>query len=186
MERTPKQPQDRHAVPQTVPRDDFEAVVARIKEPYRAMMVLQRALGMRPGEVCRLRFGDVRLDTGELVTPRDGKTGERRLYFDANGRCAHALRDWIAIRPGGPFMFGDGQPIRVNTYHVAITRWCERLGVAAFKPYALRHTYACEMMDSGQPIASISAALGHKNVLTTCAFYLHPNPDIMRRMNAGR
>lgn len=176
----------RKAVPQVVRRDHYEAVIAAIREPYRTMMMLQYAVGLRPGEACRMRLCDLSVETGDLITPRDGKTGERRLYFDRRGPCADALRHWMTIRPHSPFLFGNGQPIRVNTYHITIERCCDRLGVPRFKPYALRHTYACDLMHQGEAIANISAALGHSSVLTTARYYLHADPDTMRRMNAGR
>lgn len=183
---TPKKKQQRNAVPQTVRRDHFDAVVGAIREPYRTMMALQWAVGLRPGEACRMRLMDLDLETGDLITPRDGKTGERRLAFDIEGLCSETLRAWMEKRRPGPYLFGGEKPIRVNTYHITIERCCDRIGVPRFKPYALRHTYATDLMNAGQPIASISAALGHRNVLTTCHYYLHSDPDIMRRMNAGR
>jgi integrase/recombinase XerC len=183
---TKKRARPRKAVPQTVRRDHYELLLAEIKDPYRTMMMLQYAVGLRPGEACRMRLADLSLDTGDLVTPRDGKTGERRLYFDPQGPAAVALRDWLDVRPPGPFLFGGSKAVRVNTYSVTVSRCCERLGIPHIKPYALRHTYACEMMDGGKPIASISEALGHTSVLTTARYYLHPNPDMMRKMNAGR
>jgi integrase len=41
-------------------------------------------------------------------------------------------------------------------------------------------------MHQREAIADIAAALGHRNVLTTAQYYLHSNPETMRRMNAGR
>ena len=176
----------RTAVPQTVRRDHFDAVVAAIREPYHTMMMLQWAVGLRPGEACRMRLTDLDLETGDLTTPRDGKTGERRLAFDTEGLCAETLRAWMEKRPPGPFLFGGEKPIRVNTYNVTLGRCCERLGIPRFKPYALRHTYATDLMHQREAIADIAAALGHKNVLTTAHYYLHADPATMRRMNAGR
>lgn len=116
----------RKAVVQTVRRDLFDTVVGAIKEPYRTMMLLQLAVGLRPGEACRMRAADLDLETGDLITPRDGKTGERRLCFDTQGTCADALRAWLGKRPAGPYLFGGSKPIRVNTYNVMLHRCCLR------------------------------------------------------------
>jgi integrase/recombinase XerC len=169
-----------------VRRGYFDAIVAAIIEPYKTMMLLQRAIGLRPGEACRMRVADVSIDTGDIITPRDGKSGERSLCFDTEAECAEALRSWMDRRPSGPYLFGGEKPIRVNTYHITITRCCDRLGLPHFKPYALRHTYATEMMHQREAIADISAALGHASVLTTARYYLHADPATIRRMNAGR
>jgi integrase len=181
-----KRRSQRRADVQTVSPDHFDAVLATIKEPYHTMMLLQWAIGLRPGEVCKMRLADLHMSTGELVTPRDGKTGERRLCFDTEGRAAQALRAWMKMRPKGPYVFGGDVPIRVNTYNVSVHRACERAGVPPFRPYALRHTYATELIHEHQAISDISAALGHQSVLTTARYYLHPDPETIRRMNKGR
>lgn len=181
-----KAPRERAAVVQTVRRDHMEAVLKRIKEPYRTMMIVQWAVGLRPGEACKMRYADLDMHHGELVTPRDGKTGERRLCFDLNGRCADALSAWLGVRPDGEYLFGGEKPIRVNTYNVSVHRACERAGVPEFRPYALRHTYATELIHEQQAISDVSAALGHKSVLTTAKYYLHADPDMIRRLNQGR
>jgi len=169
-----------------VRRDHFETVIGAIREPYRTMMILQWAVGLRPGEACRMRLADLDLETGDLITPRDGKTGERRLCFDTEGMCADALRAWVQERPAGPYLFGGEKQIRVNTYNITVGRCCARVGVPHFRPYALRHTYATELIHERHAISDVSAALGHRSVLTTAAYYLHPDPDTMRRMNKGR
>ena len=181
-----EQKRQRKAVVQTVRPDHFDAVLKEIKEPYRTMMILQWAVGLRPGEACKMRLADVDLDTGDLITPRDGKTGERHLCFDTEGRCAEALREWAEARPQGRYLFGGDKPIRVNTYNVTVHRACERAGVPGFRPYALRHTYATELIREHQPITDVSAALGHSSVLTTARYYLHADPEMIRQLNKGR
>lgn len=176
----------RKAVVQVVRPEHFERVLAASKEPYRTMMLLQWAVGLRPGEACKMRLCDINADTGDLITPRDGKTGERHLGFDTNGRFAEALQSWVDVRPGGPYLFGGQNPIRVNTYNIYVKRACERVGVPEFRPYALRHTYATELIRANQPISDVSAALGHQSVLTTARYYLHADPEMIRRLNKGR
>ena len=176
----------RKAAVHVVRHDHFEAVLAAIKEPYHTMMLLQWAVGLRPGEVCKLRTANVDLDTGDLITPRDGKTGERHLCFDTEGRAAEALQKWMTTRPDGPYVFGGEKPIRVNTYNVSVHRACARAGVPEFRPYALRHTYATELIREHQPISDVSAALGHTSVLTTAKYYLHADPEMIRQLNKGR
>ena len=179
-------PPPRRTVVRVVSSADFDSILAVAKDPYRTMLLLQWAVGLRPGEVCKLRMADLDLDGGRLTTPYDGKTGERVLYFDVNGRAAEALRGWMQQRGVGPYVFGGADRVKANTYTVTLWRYCDRAGVRRIKPYTLRHSYACELMDSGNPIATISAALGHKEVATTALFYLHPNPELQRSMNKGR
>lgn len=165
-----------------LPRRDFDALLAVAREPWRSMMVVQHAFGLRPGEVCKLRTADVDLEAGTLITPRDGKTGERMVPLDRQGAGARALEPWLG---DGEYVFGD-TAVSVNSYHHAMRRYCTAAGLSPLKPYVLRHTYACELMDSGVPIATIAELLGHSTVTTTARYYLHANTDVLRRVNMGR
>lgn len=178
-------PKRKRKVVRPLPRPEFAALVAGAREPWRTMMIVQHAFGLRPGEVCKLRAGDVDLDAGTLITPRDGKTGERLVAFDRDGHAAQALSAWLEVH-GGEYVFGGDRPALVNSYRKALARYCDRLQSVRVKPYALRHTYACELMDAGVPIATIAEALGHASVSTTARYYLHPNEELLRRVNAGR
>lgn len=176
----------RKAVVQVVRPEHLKRVIAASKQPYQTMMLMQWAVGLRPGEACKMRVADINTDTGDIITPRDGKTGERHLGFDIHGQFAESLAKWIAERPAGPYLFGGKAAVRVNTYNVYVHRVCERVGVPVFRPYALRHTYATELIRANQPISDVSAALGHSSVLTTARYYLHADPDMIRRLNKGR
>jgi integrase/recombinase XerD len=166
--------------------DNLDRLLDEAKQPYRAMVRLQYALGMRPGEVCKMRRRDVRLAAGIVVTPEDGKTGARTLYIDENGLAANELRQWFEMRAPGPYLFGGEQPIRVDTYATTISRYCVRAGIPHVKPYVFRHSYATQMMNGGKTIADIAFALGHASPATTARYYLHPDPEIIRRLNKGR
>jgi len=169
----------------TVSPRELDALVAVAKQPYRAMMLLQYAIGLRPGEVCKLRTCEMDLPAGELRTPEDGKTGQRDCYFDVNGRAADALQEWEAMRGPGPYYFGGPGAVKLNTYAVTLRRYCERAGIRHVKPYALRHTYATEMLRGGAHAPDIAAAIGNE-VFTTMRHYLHADPDELLDMNRGR
>lgn len=172
-------------VAKTVKPHEFDALLAVAKYPYRAMMLLQYAVGMRPGEVCKLRTVDMDLPAGEARTPEDGKTGQRDCYFDVNGRAAEALREWETMRGPGPYYFGGPSAVKINTYTRTVGRYSERAGTRHVKPYAFRHTYATEVLRAGAHAPDIAAALGNA-VFTTMRYYLHGDPDELLEMNAGR
>lgn len=173
----------RRKVVRPISRRDFDALISVACEPWRSMMVVQHAFGLRPGEVCKLRVADVDLEAGTLITPRDAKTGERVVPLDPQGAGARALGPWLG---DGEYVFGGERPPSVNSYHHAMRRYCAAAGIPPCKPYALRHTYACELMDAGVPIATIAELLGHATPTTTARYYLHANTDILRRVNLGR
>ena len=164
---------------------EFDALLSVAKYPYRAMMLLQYAVGMRPDEVCKLRTVDVDLIEGTARTPEDGKTGQRDCYFDVTGRAAGSLREWEEMRGPGPYYFGGAGRVKSNTYTRTLSRYCERAGTRHIKPYTIRHTYATEIFRLGLKGPDVAMALGN-DVLTTMRYYLHPDQGEMVNINAGR
>lgn len=57
----------------------------------------------------------------------------------------------------------------------------ERLHLPHARFHDLRHTFACRAVECGMDILTICGMLGHANVATTQAFYLHPRLDAMHR-----
>ncbi|HJZ93580.1 MAG TPA: site-specific integrase [Gemmataceae bacterium] len=62
---------DRPAV-QPVPAEHIDRVLPFLRPQVRAMIELQRLTGMRPGEVCRIRWGDID-QSGEVWVYRPGR-----------------------------------------------------------------------------------------------------------------
>ena len=172
-------------IAKTVTPREFDALLEVAKYPYRAMMLLQYAVGMRPDEVCKLRAVDMDLPAGRVRTSEDGKTGQRDCYFDVTGRAAGALQTWEEQRGRGPYYFGGARRVKSNTYTQTLGRYCERAGTRHVKPYALRHTYATEMLRRGEYGPNIAAAMGNEYA-TLVRYYLHTDPDKLLEMNADR
>lgn len=62
--------------------------------------------------------------------------------------------------------------VNQSTYKNAWSCACKKAGV--FMPmYALRHIAASEMLAAGADLAAVAAQLGHKDLTTTGAFYIH-------------
>jgi integrase len=174
----------KHRLVQVVSRTTFDALLGVAREPYRAMMLVQWALGVRPGEVCKLRHADVDFADSTLVTPIDGKSGERRLPFDPRGAAAIAMQSWDDGRGERDYFFGGETAVKVSTYNQTLARYSNRIGIARLRPYALRHTFASRLMHNGEAVADIAGLLG--NAPDTCSkYYLHEDTENRRRMTAG-
>ena len=62
-----------------------------------------------------------------------------------------------------------------------IRRACVRAGVAPFGAHRLRHTMACEMVNTGVPLAEISQVLRHRSLGST-AIYARVDLDQLRQL----
>jgi len=158
--------------------------------------------GCRRGEGCALRWKDVSWDTGELLIRRNiahvgrdivektTKTHQsRRVAIDASTldllrqhqlRCRElALR--VGVRLGDDaFLFSEepdfATPWRPDVCTNRFGRLRATLGLESVRLHDLRHFTATELGQSGTPVATISARLGHRDKATTLNIYSHMLP----------
>src|SRR5208283_4304860 len=150
-------------------------VVARRRD--RAIVLLLARLGLRAGDVARLRLDDIEWETGSLrVTGKSGYEVRLPLPQDVGDAIAAYLArrrstcasDHVFLRniaPFRPFRNGDGISSMVRNL-------MRRVGVAApvKGAHALRHTAATEMLRHGVPLEKIGLVLRHRGVDTTARY----------------
>jgi len=163
---------ERLALMQTTARDKTPAGVRDA-----AILAMLIATGMRRAELCALRMGDVDLETGRLRII--GKGDKERTAYLRNGALRY-LRDWLAVRGDGPGpifcrvnkggRIFPAQPLSTTAMHKIITKRAAEAGLRDITPHDFRRTYAGELLDAGQDIATVAALLGHASVTTTARY----------------
>jgi len=163
---------ERITMMQTTARDKTPAGVRDA-----AILAMLIATGMRRAELCALRMGDVDLETGRLRII--GKGDKERTAYLRNGALRY-LRDWLAIRGDGPGpifcrvnkggRIFPAQPLSTTAMHKIITKRAAEAGLRDITPHDFRRTYAGELLDAGQDIATVAALLGHASVTTTARY----------------
>ena len=154
--------------------------------------------GCRRGEGCALQWKDVSWDTGELLIRRNiahvgrdivekaTKTHQsRRVAIDASTLellRQHQLRcRELALRVGArldddAFLFSEEPDFATSWRPDVCTNRFGRLRATldldSVRLHDLRHFSATELGQSGTPIATISARLGHRDKATTLNIYL--------------
>jgi len=152
-----------------------------------AMLVTLLRLGLRAGEVARLRLDDIDWRAGELVVrgkgaredrlPLPAEAGRAIACYLRRGRPASGRRE-VFLRARAPF-----GPIAPGTVSSTVRRACRRAGVAEVGAHRLRHTVACEMVAAGVPLADIAQVLRHHSLQTT-ALYGRVDLDRLRALAA--
>jgi len=163
---------ERLALMQTTARDRTPAGVRDA-----AILAVLIATGMRRAELCALRTSDVDLQSGKLRVI--GKGDKERTVYLRNGALRY-LRDWLAVRgyePGPIFCrinkagrIFPAQPLSTTAMHKIITKRAAEAGLRDITPHDFRRTYAGELLDAGQDIATVAALLGHASVETTARY----------------
>lgn len=175
---------------------------ARFRGPtYRAIFALLYGLGLRVGEVSRLRCADVDLVRNLLVI-RDTKFGKSRLV-PFGPRMAALLRHYLELRgsascsPDTPvFSFtrrGGVSPGTISqTFHKLVPRLglVVPAGVAPPRAHGLRHAFAVGTLlrwyrsgvDPAGRLFHLATFLGHVSPSST-AVYLSITPELLEEAN---
>jgi integrase len=151
-----------------------------------AILLLLVRLGMRRGEVARLRLDDIDWRAGELLVRGKGPRVERLpLPSDVGEALVAYLRDGRPpdTRTRAVFM-------RVRAPRAAITppgvtqvvvAASKRAGLGEVTAHRLRHTAASELLRHGAPLVEIGQLLRHRTELTT-TIYAKVDRDRLREL----
>ena len=132
--------------------------------------------GLRRGELCGLRCGDLELGQGTVtvrrqivvedpgsrvrVKPPKSHNGVRTLVLDP------VTLDLLAEAAGGPasrylFTGGSCQPMRPDNLTDRFNQLAVAAGVRPIGPHQIRHLIASSMLDAGYGIHEVAERLGH-------------------------
>jgi integrase len=155
----------------------------------RALLVTAILRGLRSGELCALRYGDVNLATGQLIV-RESKTtaGVRRFRMTPQllGELkAHKARGSNTAHDDLVFTTSRGTPQTQGNFRrrvlpaaiKAANRQIVKAGGAPISetltPHSLRHTCRSLLLAAGMPVPRVMKQLGHTSEKTTLGIYAH-------------
>jgi site-specific recombinase XerD len=149
-----------------------------------AIFLLLLDTGMRAGELCSLRLGDLHLDEGYAMVMGKGrkqrpvKVGARaakavRFYLMHWRRAAMPHVDHVFVTCRGVSGAGDafaaegGEPLTVNTLDLIFRRIGRANGIQRLHPHLLRHTFACMHLLRYRDPFALKSLLGHTTLTMT-------------------
>jgi site-specific recombinase XerD len=139
-----------------------------------AMLLMLSRLGLRAGELARLRLDDVDWRAGEIDIPGKGGRRERLPLPDDVGQALVGY-----LRRGRPMtrdrsLFVRFCAPRTGLRSGAVTEMVhaagDRAGVAVTGAHQLRHTAAADLLRAGAPLSEISQLLRHRRPATTAIY----------------
>jgi integrase len=157
--------------------------------------------GMRPGEVCGLRWQDVSWDAGEVAVVQAIEEIKGKLRVKppktkaARRRIALAPETMESLRRHRERMQAEGRDVEtglvfvdnlggiLSQSHIRERHFVpalKRAGLTGrgFRPYCLRHTCATLLLKAGVNVMVVSRRLGHKNISVTLRNYAHVLPTM--------
>lgn len=155
----------------------------------RTVLMAGYGLGLRLGELCRLRVADIDGHADRMcVRIVQGKGGKDR-YVPLPQDVRELLRQWWRQARPRKWLFAAQTDPRRPLCDESAQRWYHaarsRAGITKQGGiHTLRHCYATHLLEAGVDLHSLSQWLGHRHVATTMR-YLHlarPDaPDGIRR-----
>ena len=147
-----------------------------------ALLDLAVEAGPRISELAALRYSDVILGRGANLHVTGKGRKERRVPLGQG--IVRVLRAWLHETGGdaagplfpattGGHMSRDAIERRVTLHVRQAAASCPSLQRKPVTTHSLRHTCAVRLRAKGVPIEVIALILGHEDIATTYAFYLH-------------
>jgi integrase len=205
-------PPPRHRVrsKRYVTPQQFEALVALIREPYATMVHVAVYTGLRVSELIGLRWRNVHTDSitieerycrGDWGAPKSSASGAtiavnrrvieriqrlRQLVVEVRAGCA--IRRYPAVKRYGPdeLVFQSvisGKPMRDNNVLVRHVKPAGRtLGIEWVNWLVLRRSFATWLKIAGADVKDAQALMRHSRASTTLDFYQQFVPESQRRV----
>ena len=160
--------------------------------------------GLRVGEVCALKWGDVSFSSGllsvnrtvqRIISPPRGQA-KTLLHFgepkSVNSKrkipLSPALYDALSKSRGQDDCFivsgRTDKTVEPRSMQRRFKTVLKHSGIRDMNFHVLRHTFATKCVDSGFDVKSLSMILGHSSVSTTMNTYVHPSMEKIREMIA--
>jgi integrase len=132
---------------------------------------------MRPEEVFTLQTTALRLNDRFLKIERGKSPAAARRRLDLTDTAIAILRRRVAVavKLESPYLFPcDADAKRpLPGIQSADARALSDSGVAAFRPYGVRHTWATRAAEAGIDLVTLASMLGHSRIQMVMR-YAHP------------
>jgi integrase len=181
----------------------FERFLRREMDKTKLGVLLSLQLGLRIGELCGLRWGDVDFQARTITIFRslqrienpDKSTGAPKTILAAlEPKTAHShrviplpahllslLKRFYPGNQTGYVTAENGRCVEPRTMRNRFQRLLEECGLPGVNFHALRHSFATNCVENGMDMKSLSELLGHANVQITLNTYVHPSLEQKRR-----
>jgi integrase len=167
--------------------DSLAKLFEQVNEPYRTMVSLIAATGLRIGELLALRWSALDLDGGTLAvresvfegTFQPPKTQKAVRTIPLGPHAIAALRshrERAARRVSTDLVFGNGKgdPLRESKLLTTVLQpAAEATGLGRVTWHQFRHIHSWLLNDLNVPVKIAQEQLGHASISTTLNIYTH-------------
>ena len=150
------------------------------------MILVALRTGLRWGELCELRWGDIDPCAGRLMVKRAYARCHVGLPKNGEVREVPLSRHTVELleksrRRDADLVFCQRNGIRLEYHRMNGVLWrlCRLAGLREIGWHACRHTFASHLVLKGASLATVKDLLGHKAIEMTMR-YAHVGPVVLR------
>jgi integrase len=173
--------------PAMIAGDSLAKLLKQVDDPYRTMVSLIAATGLRVGELLALRWDAIDFDIGTLAVRESVYEGafqapktQRAVRTIPLGphivRALTSHRERVLRRESGDLVFGNrkGGPLRQSKVLTNILQPAAReVGLGRVTWHQFRHVHSSLLNDLKIPAKIAQEQLGHASISTTLGIYTH-------------
>ncbi|MBQ8861288.1 MAG: site-specific integrase [Clostridia bacterium] len=185
-----------------IPKEKLEIVERELwssDSPESIGILLALFCGMRIGEVCGVCWGDIDFSAKSIAVRRtveripnfSGEVNKTKVII-SEPKTSHSVREIplpyfllqklqkSALPKDFFIVTGARTHTEPHSFYMRYKTFMRRLGMEEYTFHALRHTFATRCVELGFDAKALSEILGHANVSTTLAVYVHPTLEQKR------
>jgi len=176
-------------------RAQLEKILLSAEDPTSLGILFTLFTGVRIGELCGLRWGDIDFGTGtvcisrtvERIADLSPKSSARTKVIISEPKTRSSVRtiplpgflaEYLLERKRENDCFlltGKRNYTEPHQFYVRYKKFLKRNHIESYSFHALRHTFATRCVELGFDAKSLSEILGHTSISTTLSIYVHPS-----------
>ena len=181
----------------------LEAYLAKKEDLSRLGVLICMYTGLRIGEICALKWGDIHFETSSLsvrhtllrISKSGTEAGQKTKVVLDTPKTESSLREiplplFLLVKlypyrelysPEAFFLTcKQDRYIEPRTYQYRFKKYLRESGLPNLNFHALRHSFATRCIELGFDIKTLSEILGHADVNTTLRCYVHSSLELKR------
>ena len=183
--------------PTILTAEQFQAIVSKVKEPYRTMVIVAQCLGLRVSEIAALQWDDFDFERNLLLVQRsfvsgrvdDVKTEYSHDHVPIHDSLLTELLAWSKECPPTKEGWVFANPITSRPYFPTEIQKRHlkplgiKLGLGPIGWHTFRHTYRSWLDETGAPMKVQQELMRHASIQTTMNVYGQAMPASKREAN---
>ncbi len=175
-------------LPSVLSRGEVQKLLSSVRSlRVRTAMLVAYGAGLRLGEVCGLRPGQIDAERMQILVV--GGKGRKDRNVPMSKHLHRRLQEYcLAERPEDllfPSRYRDHAPLSTSTLQRAVRLAAQQAGIAKHVHFhTLRHCFATHLLECGVDIRVIQELLGHSSPQTT-AVYTHLTDRTLDRLGVA-